>query len=675
MKKFFFPRLVYSGIKNNRKVYLPYLLSCIGMVMMFYIIHSLSYSPLLRSMTGGRTLEIILTLGKFVIALFSLFFLFYTNSFLIRRRFKEFGLYSILGMGKSSLVKLVACESVMVGIIGLGGGLFLGILFSKFAELGIVNIVHGEIDYRFTLSPDCVLFTVELFAVIFLLLAVKSVIGILHLKPLEMMRSENYGERPLKANWLFALLGAVVLGGAYYIAVTVDSPLTAMVLFFVAVLMVIAATYLLFIAGSVALCKMLQKNKKYYYKKQHFVSVSSMMYRMKRNGAGLASICIISTMVLVMVSSTSSLYFGSNDMLEAKYPQGNHISAHIWQIEDFSDEMVNNVNSEFEKVFDEEGVVPLNTVACRYASFASREKDGIADANVDAYAFEMNYDDVFVFCFFPLDDYNSVMNTSCTLGEGEALVCSSAKSYSGSLIVCGKEFDIVGEVDSVPKIAGDVMTMFPTVYLIVRDVNELSEIAKVADFNGNQALQMRYYYGFDLDEHYEKQNDVLNGLRKRLGYIDSLRSSEGSLGWSTGSLANDQAEFYSTCGGLFFIAIILSIVFIFAEVMIIYYKQVSEGYEDQSRFSIMQKVGMTNEDIKKSINSQVLTVFFAPLIMAGVHLAFSLPMVILLLKAFGLLNTTLPMIVTAGAFICFAVLYALIYKITARTYYSIVAHK
>lgn len=362
-------------------------------------------------------------------------------------------------------------------------------------------------------------------------------------------------------------------------------------------------------------------------------------------------------------------------MLESKYPQENYISVHIPQFENFSDEMVNNVRTEFQKVFDEEGAVPRNTVACRYASVASIERDGVADANVNPYEFEMNYDDVFVFCFIPLEDYNSVMNTSCTLGKGEALVYSAAKSYSGGLKVCGKDFDIAGEVDAVPEIAGDVMTMFPTVYLIVRDVNELGEIAEVADFNGDRALKMRYYCGFDLDGDNERQIDILNALRERMYDIDALRGSNGSYGWSTGSLARDKAEFYSTCGGLFFIAIILSIVFIFAEVMIIYYKQVSEGYEDQSRFSIMQKVGMTNEDIKKSINSQVLTVFFAPLIMAGVHLAFSLPMVILLLKAFGLLNTTLPMIVTAGAFICFAVLYALIYKITARTYYSIVAHK
>ena len=319
MKTLFFPRLAINGIKNNKKLYFPYILSCIGMVMMFYIIHSLSYSPLLREVRGGSSIEAVLTLGKFVIAVFGLLFLFYTNSFLVKKRYKEFGLYNILGMDKHSISRIILCESVTVSLVGLVCGIGLGIAFSKLAELGLLNAIQKEIDYRFTVTSEAVLFTVLIFGIIFLLLTVKSLIQVRHLKPLQLLKSENAGEKPLKANWVFALLGVILLGTAYYIAVSIKTPLSALTIFFIAVIMVIIATYLLFMSGSVALCKILQKNKKYYYKKQHFISVSSMAYRMKRNGAGLASICILSTMVLVMLSSTTSLYFGKNDSLKARF--------------------------------------------------------------------------------------------------------------------------------------------------------------------------------------------------------------------------------------------------------------------------------------------------------------------------------------------------------------------
>ena len=287
MKILFFPRLAWTGIRSNRKLYLPYLLSCCGMVMMYYIMHALSVSPLLGEMLGGTSMGFILSLGKFVIAAFALVFLFYTNSFLIRRRYKEFGLYNVLGMDKHGIGRIIFWETLLIGLISSVIGLALGIAFSKYAELGLLRAVGAEVDYRFSVSGQAVLWTAGIFAVIFLLLLLKALWQVSRSKPMELLHSENAGEKPPKANWVLAVIGALLLGGAYYLAVTIKSPLTALVLFFVAVLMVIAATYLLFISGSVALCRLLQKNKQYYYKSRHFVSVSSMVYRMKDTAQAL----------------------------------------------------------------------------------------------------------------------------------------------------------------------------------------------------------------------------------------------------------------------------------------------------------------------------------------------------------------------------------------------------
>ena len=311
-------RLAWSGIAKHRKFYLPYLLTCIAMITMYSIIAFLPDTEFLLSFRGSELMQTILMLGTFVIAVFALIFLFYTNSFLIRRRKREFGLYNILGMGKRHLACVVIWEAVFLAGISLAAGLLLGILLSKTAELGMVRLVAAQTDYRLRIEVPAIRETLAVFGVIHLLILLNSLRQIHLTNPLELLRSESAGEKPPKANWVLALLGAVLLGGAYALAVSIEEPVSALLWFFVAVIMVILGTYLLFIAGSVALCRLLQKNKRYYYKTNHFVSVSSMLYRMKRNGAGLASICILCTMVLVMVSSTVCLYIGAEDSLVAR---------------------------------------------------------------------------------------------------------------------------------------------------------------------------------------------------------------------------------------------------------------------------------------------------------------------------------------------------------------------
>lgn len=671
-----YPRLAADGIRKNSKMYFPYMLSCMGMVMMFYIIHSLSYSPLLHETSGGRNIEIILSLGKFVIAVFALLFLFYTNSFLVRKRYKEFGLYSVLGMDKAAICRVVFWESLAVSLIGLVGGTGVGILLSKLCELGLLRAIHHDIDYEFTVSPEAIYMTLLIFGAIFLLLMLKSLWQVWHLRPLDLLQSDSLGEKPLRANWVFAVLGIIILGTAYYLAVSIESPMTAIFTFFIAVIMVIVATYMLFMSGSVALCKLLQKNKKYYYKKQHFVSVSSMAYRMKRNGAGLASICILSTMVLVMISSSSSLYFGANDAINARYPRGTMLAFEMKGIENLSGERTDRMKAEYEKVFESYGVSPENEEEYRYCSIAgllSGNKIDVESNKVNELS--LDYDDVRILYFVCTDDYNAYMGTSVSLENGEAMLCTRGCGYDLPTLAIGDvELKIKGKLDDFIPLEEYSTMPIPAFMLVIPDFEMLRPLQSFTMFDGTSYLSSRYYYGYDTDCDDETAVSVFRDQIEAAISLDFMYSDDGYR-YTASCLAQEKDDFFTTFGGLFFLGIILSVTFIFAAVMIIYYKQVYEGFEDKARFEIMQKVGMTDRDIKKSINSQVLTVFFAPLITAGIHLAFAFPLVWKLLQLFALKNLTLVILVNIGAFLVFGVFYALIYKITARAYYSIVRGK
>ena len=320
MKLSLYPKLAWDSIRKNKRLYLPYLLTCAGMVMMYYIISFLTASPTLEDMRGGRNVQEIMIFGCWIVALFALIFLFYTNSFLMRRRDREFGLYNILGMGKRDLGLLLLWETVLLYAISMAAGLFFGIVLSKLAQLGLAWVVSGQISYDLSVAPAALLDALWIFALIFGAIFLKNLVKLWRRNTVSLLRSESVGEKPPRANLLLGLGGVVLLAGAYYIAVSIESPLAALGWFFVAVIMVIVATYMLFISGSVLLCRLLQKNKRFYYQKAHFVSVSSMAYRMKRNGAGLASICILSTMVLVMMMGAGSLYFGMESSLEARCP-------------------------------------------------------------------------------------------------------------------------------------------------------------------------------------------------------------------------------------------------------------------------------------------------------------------------------------------------------------------
>ena len=679
MKGGLYIRLAASGISKNRKLYFPYLTTCICMVMMFYIVTFLAGSRNLKNLPGAETLQTLLGLGVFVIGLFSVIFLNYTDSFLFRRRQKEFGLYNILGMGKGNLVKILVWENLITAVASIVLGMVFGILFSRLAELLAARIISGDIGFGFTVEPVAVRWTAVLFAVIFLLITLRMMVKIYSSRPVEMLRSEKVGEKPPKANWLFALLGVVILAGAYYLAVSIQEPMTAFALFFVAVIMVIVATYLLFLAGSVALCRLLQKNKNYYYKTRHFVSLSSMVYRMKRNGAGLASICILSTMVLVTVSSTVCLFAGTEESLNRAYPR--QIALSIYSLDREKD--VDPIVEAMSDVVEEHGLEKKNIMDYRVLSVAGYQTgdrivfdpDKATDAGVNI------LEGIRSVQIIPLEDYNRIMGTDETLEEDEMLIYADKGSYDYdtiSLENCGT-WKIKKQVDEYSVIEELSVDISQSYYLFVKDTSVLARIeAGEGEIYGDHMSLAMEYYGFDLDcpedeqmEIYQEMNDQMDGLAQTAdGTADeSLPAAR------VDSRAYNSSNYYGMTGGLFFLGILLGVVFLFGTVLIMYYKQISEGYEDQDRFSILMKVGMSRREVKQSINSQVLTVFFLPLIMAGIHLVFAFPLISKLLVLLISTDEKLLMIVTAVCFVVFALFYMLVYAVTSREYFRIVSGK
>ena len=663
-----YPRLAWQGITKNKRLYLPFLLTCVGMVMMTYILLSLASSPILKTFPGGGIMPMILGMGSFVMAAFAVLFLFYTNSFLIRRRNREFGLYNILGMGKGNLAKVLAWETVIMALISIVGGEALGIALGKLFELLLVNIVDGTVQMQFTVSVPATTMTTILYLAIFALLFLRSLVTVCKTNAAALLRSEDCGEKPPKANWVFGLAGFLILGAAYYIAVTIKQPLTALAVFFIAVLMVIAATYLIFISGSVVLCRALQKNKRYYYQKNHFISVSSMAYRMKRNGAGLASICILATMVLVMLSSTTCLYFGKEDALRTRYPSDLSVELRFAKDEGGMDEAnIAIARGMIEDVIKQDGLDVQGQFDIRSAWFS-----GLLTGNTFSRAEEstlMDYERAVDLTLLPLEDYTRMTGERLTLEPGEAYLCSPRMAYTQSDIRIGElTYQIKGQLPSFGGFGADSANITTTIYLIVPDFD--AAVNALRTQNTRYPVVVSWQYSFDSGSPDEAQ---IAFLRDMMGTFADNREGLVYASYTVESIASNREDFVGTYGSLFFLAILLSIVFLAAAVLILYYKQISEGYEDQARFEIMQRVGMTKTDIRKSINSQLLLVFFLPLLFAGLHLGFAFPFVHKMLMLFNLTNLKLLIGTTVITFAIYAVFYTLVYRITSNSYYSIVA--
>lgn len=665
-------KLAANGIKRNSRTYIPYLLTCSCMIMMMYIVSFLSQSSMMDSMKGGRTMRELLVLGLWVLIVFSAIFLFYTNSFLIKSRKRELGLYNILGMGKLNIARIMIWETLIMYAASMLLGIGSGILFSKLAELAAVNLMNGTADFSFEVSFFSIAMTALCFAVIFILILLNSLRQVHFSKPVELLHSESTGERPPKANWAAALIGAILLTAAYFMAVTIEEPMSAILAFLVAVIMVIIATYLLFISGSVVLCRLLRKNKSYYYKTNHFISVSQMAYRMKRNGAGLASICILSTMVLVTLSSTICLYSGGDDMIQRRYPRDivMTIGTDTEELGDVSGQLSEMTDTELKKL----GLSAENRLQYRALRMSGQLVGNRIDLDFNNYSVSSHLCTAVI---IPIEDYNELTGNSTQLSDGEAVVLEKygGDKLTGRISVDGfMELDVVGRCSDFPVSGNDTANVADSYYIFVRDMDTIDRLYEYQKDKYEYYSLVSCTYGFDLSCSDEEKTEAGDILRKNVMYPlrDSLNANDGGVSFSFSSRAGDKDDFFSLYGSLLFLGVLLGGVFTLAAVLIMYYKQISEGFEDRRRFDILRQVGMSGGEIRSAINSQVLTVFFLPLIAAGIHMAFAFPIVERMLRLFGLMNVSLLAVTSLTCYLAFSAVYIIVYLITSRSYYSIV---
>ena len=662
--KSFSLKLAVNNIKNNRKFYLPYFLASIGIIGMFYIIAFLSISKGIQAMSDA--LSMIMGFGVFVMGIFAFIFLFYTNSFLLKRRKKEIGLYNILGMEKKHIGKILIIENTIISLSSIILGLLCGILFSKLVHLFLSWVFGIEPPFGIDVSWLAVVITLALFGVLFVLTMITNQMSIHLAKPIELLYGGNVGEKEPKTKWLLAIIGVICLGVGYYIAITTESPLTAIMLFFVAVVLVIIGTYCLFSAGSVAILKTLKKNHKFYYKPGNFTAVSGLIYRMKQNAVGLANICILSTMVLVMVSGTVSLYAGMNDVLDGRYAGDVIASVTPHDGQRITSEDRQLVGDTMKKICREEGRKIVKYYDHEALIFSVQKKDDGFQVDSDIERVE-SVDQVANLAILTADEYERISGEKVTLKKDEVAVHSYGDELAEDFSINQMKFQVKERLD---KFVMEDLAIYMTeaYYLVVADDQVLNQINDMqAKAYGGNGSQINTEFVLDMDGTneekiacYNKMQDALYDLRFPFEMMRIDSKQEGSK------------DFTGLVGGFLFLGIFLGIVFTFAAALIIYYKQISEGYYDKDKFEIMQKVGMSKSEVKKTIRKQVLMVFFVPLVMAGIHILAAFQMITRLLQVFMMYNVTLFALCTLGTFVVFAVIYAIVYAVTAREYYKIV---
>lgn len=677
-KPLLYPKLAWQGIRKNAETYLPYLLMGILMVGVSYIMNYLTRPALMGALSMGGTTLMVLQMGKIVISVFSLIFLYYCNSFLIRRRMKEFGLYNILGMGKGNIARVMLWETLLTALLVFAGGLLLGLSLSRLVEMALINLLHADYTVPMELFyPDGVTWVLLLFGGIYVLILLANLLRMRLSNPVALLKSENTGEKPPKANWFFGLIGLLILLSAYYVAAVSQSPLEALIFFFIAVLMVIVATYLLLVSGSVTLCRMLRRNKRYYYQTRHFISVSAMAYRMKRNGAGMATICILCTMVLVILTSTVCLYGGTDSMVDAICPQDINLTIGLeardgeenWKRLDAMQQMALDVTEEM-------GLTPENITSQRALVATGKVQNGDYGIITDADSLKAN---VLELTVYPLSVYEQATGETVTLADRELLYASfkTNETFSSMSFYGSAPYRMIRAEKELPKrlLSADYRSAWGCLVVFTNDAEAFrSEITALVGEKSGEAMMMdRLALHFDLAS--EADTDTQEKLVKTLRSEAMKLTGKDFYGMSSLSVDTRslcRRDYLSLFGGLFFLGMVLGPLFSIAAVLIMYYKQICEGYEDAERFAVMRKVGLTDAEIRRSVNSQVLTVFFAPLLMAGLHMLFAMPMIRLILGAFGLHNDSLFYGIGIGCYVVFAVIYALMYLLTSRRYYRIV---
>lgn len=629
--------------------------------MMYYMVSSLSMNPNMMNMIGGDVMQQILSLGIYVITVFAVIFLFYTNSFLIKRRKREFGLFNILGMEKKHLSIVIALESMIVFLVSMVLGIGIGILLDKAFYLLIAKMLNASIALGFYISYQSIVNSIILFLIIFVLMYLFSLIQINLSNPIELLHGDQHGEKEPKTKWLLALIGLICLGTGYYMSVSIQDPVTAFAFFMVAVILVVIGTYMLFTAGSIVILKLLRKNKRYYYKTNHFISVSNMIYRMKQNAVGLGNICILSTMVLVMLSTTISLWVGMNDIIETRFPRD--ITVSINSVD--SNQALYTID-DMNNAIEQAGIQTEDELVYRTLSVSAFNQGNTYTFGNENMSLQ-DISNVVVLYFITLDDYNRTEGTNVSLAPDEVLVFPSGKQFDHKTIdIASNTFKVKGILDSIKADSNYSANLQNSMFVVVDSMDTLfmiDDLQKQA--YGDNASYIHTSYDFNLSKSEEmsvkEATDALIANYPGDTTYMMVDTQEGNY--------EDLLSLYAS---FLFIGIFLSFLFIMATVLIMYYKQITEGYEDKKRFEIMQKVGLDKREVKKTINSQVLTVFFLPLVVAAIHIVFAFPMIEKMLRLLYLDNTNLYIMTTVICFGVFALVYVLIYFLTSKVYYGIV---
>lgn len=673
MHKGIFSRLAKQNIRNNKSTYIPYMITCIFCIAMIYMMEFLRDCPTLdQAVRQADEVRMIVFTGEIVVEIFCIIFLIYSNSFLMKRRQKEIGLYNILGLERNHIGIVMFLETIITSIGSLAGGIAAGIIGSKLALLLLLKLLHIPSVLGFYISVKGIFTCLFMFGIIFLMILFLNLAKIHLSRPVELLRGNNTGEKEPAAKWLMALIGFICLGAGYYLAVMTESPIKAITIFLLAVILVMAGTYLLFTAGSIVILKFLRRRKSFYYRTGNFISISGMLYRMKQNAIGLASICILSTGVLLMISMTVSIYFGMNDIMLNRYPYDVDMS-----VTSISEEECQTAIEAFEKAIADNKVPVEKSVEEIYLDIVcSKNGDQILIKPTNTIR---NSDSVLVLSLLNQAEYERLTGISANLNDGEIFAWYPSAVQKDSVTVDEKEFTVKKWMDKNPLTCGEDAVSDNAVLVVTDEDFKKFDEMRTEMYKGVSSApageDLTLHLGLDITG---SETDKIDFGTPVMETVKDLKKSGGlsENAWIISGIRQQEYEsYYADNGSLLFIGIFLGSLFLMGTAMIIYYKQISEGYEDQKRFEIMQKVGLSRREVRSSVRRQILMVFFLPLLMAMLHITMAFPMIRRLLLLFGMTNTKLFIGCTAGTVLIFAVVYGLIYLMTARSYYHIVERK
>lgn len=673
MHKGIFSRLAKQNIRNNKSTYIPYIITCIFCIAMIYMMEFLRDCPTLdQAVRQADEVRMIVFTGEIVVEIFCIIFLIYSNSFLMKRRQKEIGLYNILGLERNHIGIVMFLETIITSIGSLAGGIAAGIIGSKLALLLLLKLLHIPSVLGFYISVKGIFTCLFMFGIVFLMILFLNLAKIHLSRPVELLRGNNTGEKEPVAKWLMALSGFICLGAGYYLAVTTESPIKAITIFLLAVILVMAGTYLLFTAGSIVILKFLRRRKSFYYRTGNFISISGMLYRMKQNAIGLASICILSTGVLLMISMTVSIYFGMNDIMLNRYPYDVDMS-----VTSISEEECQTAIEAFEKAIADNKVPVEKSVEEIYLDIVcSKNGDQILIKPANTIR---NSDSVLVLSLLDQAEYERLTGISANLNDGEIFAWYPSAVQKDSVTVDETEFTVKKWLDKNPLTCGEDAVSDNAVLVVTDEDFKKFDEMRTEMYKGVSSApageDLTLHLGLDITG---SETDKIDFGTPVMEVVKDLKKNGGlsENSWITSGIRQQEYEsYYADNGSLLFIGIFLGSLFLMGTAMIIYYKQISEGYEDQKRFEIMQKVGLSRREVRSSVRRQILMVFFLPLLMAMLHITMAFPMIRRMLLLFGMTNTKLFIGCTAGTVLIFAVVYGLIYLMTARSYYHIVERK